>query len=189
MAAALSVFVMIAVITALFIWMFNIKNANTTDSSVILQTNAVETTDPKLSVYTSEFIDDKVNAYTKQAETMRQSKNYNYLSLSELSSTSHSEGHLFDDKSLYIKKYDDIQSWGQYTHYTEFCFDSKGNLFYICRVKTGETIQLFIYDDDIICMKAKGDPKQYNYGDPDITNEMKAKVTEGYDLYSQYQNR
>ena len=182
-------FVMIAVMTALFIWMFNIKNANIPHSSVILQTNAVETTDPKLSVYTSEFIDDKVNAYTKQAETMRQSKNYNYLSLSDLSSTSHNEGHLFDDKSLYIKKNDDVQSWGQYTHYTEFCFDSTGKLFYIYRVKTGETIQLFIYDDDIICMKTRGDPKQYNYGDPGITNEMKAKVTEGYDLYEQYQNR
>ena len=188
-ATALSAFMMIAVITALFVWMFNIKNDNENDPAVVVQTNAAETTDPKLSIYTSEFIDDKVNAYTKQAETMRQSKNYNYLSLSDLSSTSHNEGHLFDDKSLYLKKNDDVQSWGQYTHFTEFCFDSTGKLFYICRVKTGETIQLFIYDDDIICMKTRGDPKQHNYGNPSITNEMKAKITEGYDLYEQYQNR
>lgn len=188
-AIALSVFVMIAVITGILIWFFNTQNVNETDSSVAIQTNSVETTDPKLSVYTSGFIDDKINAYSTKAETMRKSQNYSYLSLSNLPSSFYGEGRLFDDKSIYIKENEDSQSWGRFTHYTEYCFDSDGKLFYIYWVKPDDSVQMFIYDDDIICMKAKGDYHRYTYGDPGITNEMKAKVTEGYDLYEQYQNR
>lgn len=188
-AIALSVFVMIAVITGILFWLFNIKNINETNSSVVVQTNAIETTDPKLSVYTSEFIDYKVNTYSMKAENMRKSQNYNLLSHSNLTSGPYSEGHLFDDNSLYIKGSKNSLSWGYYTHYTEYCFDSDGNLFYIYWVKPDDSVQMFIYDDDIICMKAKGDYHRYTYGDPGITNEMKAKVTEGYDLYEQYQNR
>ena len=188
-ATALSAFIMIAVITALFVWMFNIKNVNINDSAVVVQTNEAETTDPKLSVYTSAFIDNKVNSYTLQAEKRRKSQNYNRLSYSDLPGGSYNEGHVFDDKSLYIKECNDAQPWGYFTHFTEYCYDSDGKLFYIYWVKTDDSIQLFIHDDDIICMKAKGDSNRHTYGDPDITNEMKAKVTEGYDLYAQYQNR
>ena len=188
-ATALSAFIMIAVITALFVWMFNIKNDNKNDPAVVVQTNVAETTDPKLSIYTSEFIDDKVNAYTLQAEIMRKSQNYNRLSYSDLPGGSYSEVHVFDDNSLYIKGSKDPLTWEYFTHYTEYCFDSDGKLFYIYWVKTDDSIQLFIHDNDIICMKAKGDSNRHTYGDPGITNEMKAKVTEGYDLYEQYQNR
>jgi len=188
-ATALSAFMMIAVITALFVWMFNIKNDNENDPAVVVQTNVAETTDPKLSIYTSEYIDDKVNAYTLQAEIMRKSQNYNRLSYSDLPGGSYSEVHVFDDNSLYIKGSKDPLTWEYFTHYTEYCFDSDGKLFYIYWVKTDDSIQLFIHDNDIICMKAKGDSNRHTYGDPGITNEMKAKVTEGYDLYAQYQNR
>ena len=186
-ATALSAFMMIAVITALFVLLFNVKNVNENDP--VVQTNAAETTDPKLSVYTSDFIDNKVNAYTLQAEIMRKSQNYNRLSYSDLPGGSYSEVHVFDDNSLYIKGSKDPLTWEYFTHYTEYCFDSDGKLFYIYWVKTDDSIQLFIHDNDIICMKAKGDSNRHTYGDPGITNEMKAKITEGYDLYAQYQNR
>lgn len=183
---ALIVLAVFVVVTAIMGFIAGLNQPSTESEVSETATLGTDVSESVFSQYNSEELKSRVVRDSITAEVLRQQVNSQSYSSGNSNGTTNVVHYTQESGYSYIKQYYKGEDVDQSTNYAEYCFDRTGELFYICRVKENSAVQLYAINDEIYHMTATGDPKQYTYGDPEITDEMKAEVEKGYGLYLNY---
>lgn len=137
--------------------------------------------DPKLLKYTVPFIDTQEAVIKKEAEsTFNNLKSY-WLD------NSICYARILKDGGFAVQQSADstIPNWSYLKYGIDYLFDKNGDLTYLCSRQKGETVRIYLYENDIIRVAVSGvDARTYNYGDPEIALKYQPMAENAKEVYT-----
>ena len=136
--------------------------------------------DPKLSIYTTDFINNIQNKTITTIEKERKGEKNEYALTNSYEAT------LFEDGYLEVKVFPENKTgWDRYKYYVLYEFDNIGKLYYIHSEQKYESYSIYIYKGDIIRVAYGGQNQAtYDYGKYENDPQIQNLVQEAPKLYT-----
>lgn len=136
-------------------------------------------TDPKLSLYTVDFINEQQNKIKEKYEINKRKDTKNVLNKKY-------EATEFEDGSVEVKVLPSSdKGWDIYKYYTLYEFDEKGNVIFIRSEQKYESCSIYVYNNDIIRVAVGGgNPVTIDYGDERMEPKYQVLVNNAHDIYT-----
>ena len=170
-----------AVVLVLFLQgNLTVNNEDSTLTTVAATASPTEQeTDPKLSLYTTAFIDNQQNEIKEKYESNKRKSTNSTIN-------NEREAQKFEDGSTEVKVFPSSKDgWDRYKYYTLYEFDDKGNVNFIHLEQKYESYTIYVYNNDIIRVTVGGENHTtIDYGDERMEPKYQVLVNNAHDIYT-----
>lgn len=175
----------VAVVSAVVLVLFlqgnlTVNNEDSTLTTVAATASPTEQeTDPKLSLYTTAFIDNQQNEIKEKYENNKRKYTKNILN-------NEYEAKYFEDGSTEVKVFPSSKDgWDRYKYYTLYKFDDKGNVNFIHLEQKYESYTIYVCNNDVIRVTVGGENHTtIDYGDERMEPKYQVLVNNAHDIYT-----